>query len=313
MYSRSDPRLWLMACIVTVLGPVTFSHADAQSTDWERLQAVYEYDQALPPVVEVSETAGNNFYTTYSLTIEAVDGSQIPAILHRPNRPEPVPCVLLMHGLGGDKDSYALPMAMAMAPMGIAVMAIDARLHGERAREGEQMLSANLQRARDAIINTIIDNRRALDYLDSRDDIAHDRYMLIGMSMGGIQGAVLAAVDQRIKSVALVVAGGRLDALFLASEHPAAQALRDAGFEGEMLSQALYDLEPVNFIGHVAPRPLLLINGTQDEIIPAANAETLHQAAAEPKQIIWYEGGHIPPVGQLLVQLLSFAEANLHN
>ena len=66
-------------------------------------------------------------------------------------------------------------------------------------------------------------------------------------------------------------------------------------------------IDPVNFAGHISPRPVLMVNGTEDMIIPKACAEALHQAAGEPKKIIWYDGGHLgvpPDVVQTIVQWL---------
>jgi fermentation-respiration switch protein FrsA (DUF1100 family) len=38
--------------------------------------------------------------------------------------------------------------------------------------------------------------------------------------------------------------------------------------------------------------PLLLQNGTSDEYIPVADAEELHAAAPQPKEVRWYDAGH---------------------
>ncbi len=303
----------LLATLLAILLASSVCHADEQVVSWEQLQAIYEYDHDLPLQAEVTATTSNSYFTTEKITLQAVDSTSIPAILHRPNVDGKVPCVLLLHGYGGNKDAYSRPMAIFMAPLGVAVMAIDARLHGERAQEDAGMWSADLRASRDAMVKTVIDNCRALDYLDSRADIDHDRYMLVGMSMGGILGSVLGPLDGRIKSAALIVAGGRLDLMLLHSEFPIVARLRDAGVTGEMLAEQLYQIEPVNFIGHFAPRPVLFVNGTEDRIIPRENAELLHQAAGEPKQVVWYEGGHIPTPQGIIEPLRGFIDANLLN
>ncbi len=303
----------LLATLLAALLASRVCHADGQVVSWEQLQAIYEYDRDLPLQAEVTASSSNSYFSTENITLQAVDNTLIPAILHRPNVDGKVPCVVLLHGYGGNKDAYSRPMAIFMAPLGVAVMAIDARLHGERAQEGVGMWSADLQASRDAMVKTVIDNRRALDYLDSRADIDHERYMLIGMSMGGILGSVLGAVDGRIKSAALIVAGGRLDLMLLHSDFPALTRLREAWQPREMTAEHLYQIEPVNFIGHFAPRPLLFVNGTQDKIIPRENAELLHQAAGEPKQVVWYEGGHIPTPQVVVDPLRRFIDAHLLN
>ena len=50
-------------------------------------------------------------------------------------------------------------------------------------------------------------------------------------------------------------------------------------------------IEPIRFVGH-ANVPLLLQNGTWDELIPRADAAELHAAAPQPKEVRWYDAGH---------------------
>ncbi|MFO0906542.1 MAG: alpha/beta hydrolase family protein [Pirellulales bacterium] len=48
------------------------------------------------------------------------------------------------------------------------------------------------------------DDRRVIDYLQSRDEVDPDRIGCIGISMGGYRSAYLAALDQRIKAACVV-------------------------------------------------------------------------------------------------------------
>ena len=57
----------------------------------------------------------------------------------------------------------------------------------------------------------------------------------------------------------------------------------------------LRPLEPMRYIEHISPTPLLMINGAQDEQIPRENAELLYRAAREPKEIVWLESRHVRP------------------
>jgi fermentation-respiration switch protein FrsA (DUF1100 family) len=52
---------------------------------------------------------------------------------------------------------------------------------------------------------------------------------------------------------------------------------------------------PEAWIGRVSPRPVVLINTTDDERIPRASAEALHAAAREPKELVWLPGLHMQP------------------
>ena len=52
------------------------------------------------------------------------------------------------------------------------------------------------------------------------------------------------------------------------------------------------DVDPIYFVGHISPRPVLMQNGKTDRLVPPAAAEPLHKAAKEPKVVRWYPGGH---------------------
>jgi len=262
---------------------------------WEDLQAVYTYDPALPLDAEVGEAEAGEGMLRHAVRFDSTNDERVPAVLFTPQESEePVGAVLLLHGLGGSKDDVWLrALAGTLAQNGIAAMAIDAQYHGERRRQGAELLGADLARTREAMVQTVVDNRRALDFLATRTDINPDRIGLLGASMGAILGTIVAAVDQRVCSACLVVGGGRWELLARQSHHPAAAALAGALATPEAQA-AIGTVDPVNFIAHLAPRPVLMLNGRQDDIVPPECAQALFEAAQEPKEIVWYDGGHLP-------------------
>ena len=288
-------RLTLLRALCVVVSALLATAALAQDGQltWEQLQAVYAYDATAPLDVQQGATERRGTNVSESFSFAGADGERVPAVLYRSEDVEAPPCCVFLHGYGGKKED-ALLVAALLLPQGMAVMAIDARLHGERAEEGRELLSPEaLADGGRPLVNTVIDNRRALDYLATREDLDAERTVLLGVSMGGILGGVLAVVDERIDAAALLVAGGRWDLVAQDSEHPAARRLRELGLSGELIRQMTATIDPVSFVGHISPRPVLMANGTEDRIIPKACAEALHQAAQEPKQVIWYEGGHV--------------------
>jgi len=290
--------LVLVALLVAVAGPLAAQPAD----DWESLRALYDYDAAAPLDVATATVEDAGQFTVEALSFAGEGGERVPALLMRPRDAERPPCALFLHGLGGDKSNARLVAAL-LAPHGIAVMAIDAALHGDRAPRQEpaqqgpaQMeLSPEFAATDGPMVRTVIDNRRAIDYISTREDVDAENVVLVGVSMGAILGSIVTAVDERVDAAALLVGGGGWETLLATSQHPAVQHLRDAGDGG-----ALEHIDPVNFVGHISPRPVLMVNGTLDTIIPRACAEALHEAAREPRQIVWYEGGHVGMPPQVL-------------
>jgi len=52
---------------------------------------------------------------------------------------------------------------------------------------------------------------------------------------------------------------------------------------------------PVDTIGQISPRPLLIIHGQEDGLFNVENAYHLYEAAGEPKEIQWWDAGHRLP------------------
>ena len=61
---------------------------------------------------------------------------------------------------------------------------------------------------RNMFIQTAIDIRRGIDYLSKKNFINKEKIGYAGISMGGIIGVLVAAVDTRIKAAVFIVAGG---------------------------------------------------------------------------------------------------------
>ena len=93
----------------------------------------------------------------------------------------------------------------AYAARGVALMAIDARYHGERKGIGPIKAAAKLDTMYKMFQLTVIDMRRALDYLDSRGICDPARVGYEGRSLGGFMGSMLIGADPRIKAAVLYV------------------------------------------------------------------------------------------------------------
>lgn len=294
MRLRQSESLILLGLLLALSAPAAAQ--DAQAGEWDSLRQVYDYDATAPLEPEELEPEDAGAWTTQTVSYNGAEGHRVPGVLLRPKEVAEPPCVIFLHGYGGSK-AQAQWVAALLIPRGIAIFAIDAVMHGERAEPGKELFSPELVQGGRPIVRTVIDNRRAIDYLETRDDIDVEHLAILGVSMGGIFGSILAAVEPRIDAAALIVAGGRWDLVLANSAHPSAQKLQNLGIRSDVLQQAMRAVEPVNFVGHIAPRPVLMVNGEQDQIIPRVCAEALHEAANEPKQVIWYEGGHVavPP------------------
>jgi len=86
-----------------------------------------------------------------------------------------------------------------------ALLAIDMEYHGERARNGRAMLSPFAFTSRDALIQTVIDTRRALDAVSALPYPDTQPVFVIARGhIAAVAALMAAAVDERIHSVIIL-------------------------------------------------------------------------------------------------------------
>jgi len=204
------------------------------------------------------------------------------------------PLALVGHGAGGAHDApYMDAVAGPWVRAGAAVASIDFPLHGERrsAKLSEPLLAALLGEADgvaplavDFAAQAVLDLRRALDALAEHPEVDAARSVYAGFSLGTLLGALFCAAEPRLRAAALAVGG--------AGFGPAA-------------------IDPARHIARFAPRPVLFVNATRDARIPRARAEALHAAAADPKQVLWFDCGHAELPGRALKAMWTFLAPHL--
>ncbi|HZU35932.1 MAG TPA: dienelactone hydrolase family protein [Gemmataceae bacterium] len=218
----------------------------------------------------------------FRVEFNGIKQDRVPAFLYIPKqRTGKCPAVLLQYGSGGNKGSgYIVQIGRYFADRGFVVLTIDSPGKGERAPKVRHWYDAlNLKRGHDLFIQYLGDYSRAIDYLATRPEVDTKRIGYVGISWGAITGITFVAHDSRIRATASLVGGGDV-------VHHLPIKLAD-DFKKE-----LERLDPVNHIALIAPRPLLLINVTHDQLIPRACAEALHHAAGKGAKIVWLDTDH---------------------
>ncbi|MDJ0851450.1 MAG: acetylxylan esterase [Myxococcota bacterium] len=226
-------------------------------------------------------------------------GDRVPArLLLPPEGDGPFPLVLLQHGANGGKDApYMAQVGAPWVRKGAALLSIDFPLHGERY---SAKLSGLLRGALglegrptdtgrtilgEFVRQSVLDLQRALDAAAALPEVDASRVVYAGLSLGSIVGATYCSIDPRPRAAALALGGG--------------------GF-GDAV-------DPCRHVARVAPRPLLFVNATRDETISRAATEALYEAAAEPKQLLWFEAGHQDLPGRAMKEMWLFLERHLES
>jgi dienelactone hydrolase len=229
---------------------------------------------------------------------------RVPISILRPAAAKKLPAVIVLHGTGGNREGM-LPFMKELAERGIIGVAIDARYHGARTKEGKgsalynaAVLRAWQTKAGDAMehpfyYDTCWDLWRVIDYLETRPDIDAKRLGMIGFSMGGIQTWLAASVDERIKVIVPAIAvqsfrwsldndqwQGRARTIKLAHEG-AAKDLGEPEVNAKVCRALWQKIVPgitdqfdcPSMLRLCAGRPLLILSGTKDANCPYGGAK----------------------------------------
>lgn len=209
------------------------------------------------------------------ITFPTTDGTTV-AGWYLPSRNRAA--VVLAHGSGGDRRSV-WPEARALAAAGYGALLFDFPGHGESS--GVVRWGRGEQAAMTA----------AVDTLARQPEVDPAKLGVFGFSMGGHVAAQVAAKDARLRAV--VLAGAPSDAeLQTRNEYRrdgrlavavALWAVRKSGMD-------MAFERPVDVVGAIAPRRLLVIGGAADWIVVPEMTRSIYDAAREPKAMWLIEG-----------------------
>ena len=187
-----------------------------------------------------------------------------------------LPGVLLLHGFSSRKEQMADTVGSALAQRGVAALAIDLPLHGARDGSVEHLSLSNplalVQKWRLAVREA----NEAVEFLARRPGIDPHRIGIGGYSLGAYLAVMVAERNERVRAVALAAGGD------LPERTPFAALVRSIA-------------DPRAAVRTLAGRPFFMINGRFDRTIRPEQARALFEAANEPKELRWYDGGHWPP------------------
>lgn len=225
---------------------------------------------------ERTETNGNRVLFEFGLDGDTV---RIPAILLHSADDGRMPAALLLHGYSSHKEQMANTVGRVLLRHGIASLAIDLPLHGERAAGADGVEHQALRNPLQLASTWKLAQREvllALAYLAAHSAVDRERIALIGYSMGSFLGVQAAASSRHVKALVLAAGGDLPDGT------PFARLVR-------MLA------DPLRAVRKFDGKPLLMVHGRHDRTVTAAQATRLFDAAEEPKEIRWWDAGHYLP------------------
>lgn len=240
---------------------------------------------------ELIEREEREHYILEKLMLDLNGIEPVPAYFITPKRNEAsstgkagdsrFPVILFNHSHGGRYDigkdellkgnTYLVdpPYAQALAKAGYAALAIDAWNFGERrGRTESELFKEMLWRGRVLWGMMVYDSLKAIDYLQTRDDVCHERIGTLGMSMGSTMSWWVAALDPRIKVCVDLCGLTDYDALIDAR-----------GLDGHgiyyYVPSLLKHFTAAEINALIAPRPHLGLAGNLDRLTPAQGLDRI--------------------------------------
>jgi len=235
----------------------------------------FQYDAALPFDASVRVDREGDL-TVERMAFTSTPGERVTANLYHPQGAAfGLRSVVFIHGGGPLGKDGPVEITSLLARAGWTVLAFDMKYFGER--RTNVLTTYSPQDKADNLYNrpslylqwmtqTVKDAGRALDYLVRERNVNSERVVLVGFSRGAQVSMVIGGADRRFAGVVLLH-GGHFDALETGHLPPAC---------------------PANYIGRIQPRPLFMINATNDNDYWAeTSVRPLQRIAGPPATLRW--------------------------
>ena len=237
--------------------------------------------------VEIRPAAGDSLYEAFHVELASSAGWRVRGHLRAPRRAGRWPSIIIVGGVNTGR--MAAELINPEKPY--VILGLDYPWEGSTELTWWEFLPRVLA-VRHAMLLTPPAIFLAIDYLQTRQDVDASGPVLVGASFGAQLITVAGALDERAGAVLSIYGGGDYAAILEANLKNVKPALlrRLVARTGAWL---LAPVEPLDYASLIAPRPMIIINGSRDDRVPLASVEGLYDAAQEPKQLIWLDEGHI--------------------
>ena len=250
----------------------------------------YGYDQSQPLDASVIGVWPHRRpYIIEKVEFSSVHDERVPAYFTYPKDSTATryPAVLLLHGANdfwGKNEDWAREWMDILSREGWCVLVADFYGFGERKKAGQE---PSWWKSGPYTMQAVTDQRRGIDFLFSRPEVDTTKVALMGGSMGGYFGTLVAGLESRFTTVVLTVTG-----------------TSPVGATDDAFRRFVHIL---NFAPRVSA-PVLMVNATGDG---RASGEELYNAMPEPKQQIWYESEHYLPPREYNEDILNWLHEHL--
>lgn len=263
----------------------------------------FEYNSEFTTQV-ISSYQLDSLVTFEKATLEGIN-SIMPFYHFKNTRNTKNQYVILMHGLGGNKDYWVNPsmpylqytknltaIKDSLLGLGYNLLIIDAKFHGERSYQLNFRDPSTLPPMRsksqtdaktfyDLYVSSIKEVRMLMDHIENTSADTSPEFNLIGYSMGGGFSLILNTIEERINSVVACVPPMSI---------PYTQ-VEKFNWPSE-LAEKMKAISPL-FSATNQKSPVAMLMGKTDFFIPVHEAQSFYNAIPnDAKQLKFYDSGH---------------------
>ena len=264
----------------------------AQNRSIDELRRMFDYDQKAPLDIREAGVINRDGIRIYDINYASPKSGRVTAYLVVPTERGRLAGVVFGHWGYGTRTEF-LPEAMLYAKAGVVSLLVD-DLGVRPAPWRRNAPGSDPEAVKNNFIQSVVDLRRGIDLLLARSDVDPDRIAYVGHSSGAHWGAILSAIDRRLKTVVLMAGVPTETTILMESDDPDYVSFRETTPKEQLdkYFKTVSSLDAINYVPHAAPTPLLFQFARFEQYFNEASMRRYAQAASEPKLVIWYDTGH---------------------
>lgn len=277
---------------MTALGLVAAALSWGQSAIGIAASAAQVY-YAPPPAPEVNwqPAQSDDLRTLYrtsfpsAMTSPFPENNEVPVWLSVPNGVTKPGVVLILHYLGAADLRAEESLALQLNRKGLAAAYIALPYHLGRTpdgyKSGQLAITPSIENLQWVAMQSVLDVRRTVDILQSRNDISTRQLGIAGVSLGSLVSELSFAVDPRFQHCAFILGGAGIGGILWhsAAVVPVRNQLKRMGFTERSLSYWLWPIDPVPWLAlRNQTKPAsdaLVIAAKYDQIMPPIGTQRL--------------------------------------
>jgi dienelactone hydrolase len=144
----------------------------------------------------------------------------------------------------------------------------------------------------------VLDHKRVIDWLEAQKDVDAGKIGIFGISLGGIKGAILTPLENRIQAAIIGLAGGDVPHILVHTTEPGLVKKREDYLKQHNLTleqaeerlRKMVTRDPLVYAPYVDPNKVMLVIARYDTVVPTEKCLLLKEKMGNPETIMLPSG-----------------------